>query len=61
VSWSVFDDLIREIPPEWYEDDLDAVMRLAKHLYRRRTLVPDLLLATKKYNPAPISQPVTND
>jgi len=47
ITEKVFDDLIREIPPEWYEDDLGAVMRLAEHLYRRRTLVPELLLAAR--------------
>jgi len=39
--------LIREIPPEWYADDLDALLRLAEQLYKRRTLVPELLLAAK--------------
>ena len=47
ITEKVFDDLIREIPPEWYEDDLGAVMRLAKQLYRRRTLVPEWLLTAK--------------
>jgi hypothetical protein len=47
ITEEVFDDLIGEIPPEWYDDDLDGVMRLAERLYRRRTLVPELLLAAK--------------
>ncbi len=47
ITKRVFDDLIREIPPEWYADDLDAVMRLAEQLYRRRTLVPELVWAAK--------------
>ncbi|PYT59220.1 MAG: phosphatidylinositol kinase [Acidobacteria bacterium] len=47
ITERVFYDLIGEIPPEWYDDDLDAVMRLAKQLYRRRTLVPELLLAAR--------------
>lgn len=47
VTEKVLGDLIREIPPEWYEDDLDAVQRLAQQLYRRRTKVPELLLAAK--------------
>jgi len=47
ITERVFDDLIGEIPPEWYDDDLDAVRRLAKQLYRRRTLVPELLLAAR--------------
>ncbi len=40
-------DVIGEIPPEWYEDDLDAVFRLADQLCRRKNRVPDLLLAAK--------------
>ena len=43
----VLDEVIREIPPEWYADDLDAVMRLAEQLYKRRVRVPELLLAAK--------------
>ena len=47
ITERVFDDLLREIPPEWYADDLDALLRLAEQLYRRRALVPELLLAAK--------------
>ena len=42
------DDLTRQIPPAWYEDDLDAVLRLSEQLLRRRPRVPELLLAAKK-------------
>jgi hypothetical protein len=47
MSERVFDELVREIPPEWYEDDLDTLLRLVEQLHRRRNLVPDLLLAAK--------------
>jgi hypothetical protein len=47
MSERVFDELVREIPPEWYEDDLDSLLRLVEQLHRRRNLVPDLLLAAK--------------
>lgn len=47
ISVRIFDDLLREIPPEWYADDLGALERLAEQLYRRRTKVPELLLAAK--------------
>jgi hypothetical protein len=47
ISERVLGDLIREIPPEWYEDDYDSVMRLVGQLHRRRTLVPELLLGAK--------------
>ncbi len=47
VTERVLAEVIREIPPEWYEDDYDAVTKLLEQLYRRRTRVPELLLAAK--------------
>jgi len=47
ITERVLNDLIGEIPPEWYDDDLDALQRLVEQLYRRRTKVPELLLAAK--------------
>jgi hypothetical protein len=47
VTERVLAEAIREIPPEWYEDDYDAVTRLAEQLYRRRTRVRELLLDAK--------------
>ena len=47
VTERVLAEVIREIPPEWYEDDYGAVMKLLEQLYRRRTRVPDLLLEAK--------------
>jgi hypothetical protein len=43
----VLDRLIREVPPEWYADDLDSVIGLGEQLLRRRKLVPDLISAAK--------------
>ncbi len=43
----VLDEVSREIPPEWYEDDHAALFRLLEQLDRRRQRVPDLLLETK--------------
>jgi len=40
-------EVLGEIPPEWYEDDYDAVLRLVEQLYRRRSCVAQLLLAAK--------------
>ena len=39
--------LVGEIPPEWYEDDLDSLVRLAERLFERRNRVPELLYAAK--------------
>lgn len=49
----VLDQVSREIPPEWYEDDYDALLRLLEQLHRRRGRVPELLLAAKRSNRQP--------
>src|SRR5229473_2167706 len=49
----VLDGFMREIPPEWYEDDYDAVSRLAEQLHRRRSRVPELILEAKRSNRRP--------
>ena len=48
ISERVLDEIGREIPPEWYEDDLDSLHHLLELLYRRRLRVPDLILEAKK-------------
>jgi len=48
ISDRVLDELTREIPPEWYSDDLDALMRLAEQIYKRRLRVPELLLDARR-------------
>jgi hypothetical protein len=47
ITERVLADISREIPPEWYGDDYDALMHLLEQLYRRTSRVPDLLLAAK--------------
>jgi len=42
------DEVSRDIPPQWYDDDHDALWRLLEQLDRRRTRVPELLLETKQ-------------
>jgi len=44
-----------EIPPEWYEDDADALEKMLGQLERRRRLVPELIRASWKSsrNPFP--------
>jgi hypothetical protein len=44
----VLDEISREIPPAWYEDDYDALLRLLEQLHRRRSRVPDLILEAKR-------------
>ena len=53
ISERVLDEYLNEVPPEWYEDDQDALRRLLGKLYDRRLRVPDLLLAAKNSNRQP--------
>src|SRR6266436_6371104 len=52
-SERVLDETSREIPPEWYADDYDALLRLLEQLHRRRQRVPDLILEAKRCNRRP--------
>lgn len=47
------DEINRQIPPAWYEDDYDALLRLSEQLLRRRARVPELILEAKKSNRRP--------
>ena len=53
ITERVLADVAGEIPPEWYADDYDAVMRLLEQLLRRRTRVPELLLSAKSSSRQP--------
>jgi hypothetical protein len=48
ITERVLDEISKEVPPAWYEDDYDALMRLLEQLYRRRSRVPDLILEAKR-------------
>jgi hypothetical protein len=37
-----------EIPPEWYDDDYDAVLQLLEKLEKRKTRVPELIVSAKE-------------
>ena len=49
----VLDEVSREIPPAWYEDDYDALLQLLEQLHRRRSRVPELILEAKRTNRQP--------
>jgi hypothetical protein len=53
MSERALDEAIREIPPAWYEDDYDALLRLLEQLHHRRARVPDLILEAKRTNRQP--------
>jgi hypothetical protein len=47
ITKLVLEKIFSEVPSEWYEDDYDAMDQLLQQLYRRKTRVPELLLAAK--------------
>jgi hypothetical protein len=47
------DEITKQIPPAWYEDDFDAVLRICEQLLRRRARVPELIVAAKQSNRQP--------
>ncbi|HTS13708.1 MAG TPA: HipA family kinase [Candidatus Limnocylindrales bacterium] len=53
IAEADLDAVQSEIPPEWYDDDTDALARMLEHLWRRRTLVRQLLIATWKSSAQP--------
>ncbi len=50
---NVLDEVAREIPPEWYNFDQDALYRLLEQLLRRRKLVRELVLSAKNSSRMP--------
>lgn len=47
ISESVLDEVAKEIPPEWYDLDQDALFRLLEQLHRRRKQVREWIFAAK--------------
>ncbi len=47
IGESVLDELSKQVPPEWYDDNQDALYGLLERLLRRRSRVPELLVAAK--------------
>jgi hypothetical protein len=48
IDEGVLDDLAKQIPPEWYNLDQDALFRLLEQLHRRRTRVREWIVAAKE-------------
>jgi hypothetical protein len=53
VNERVLAELADEIPPEWYEDDYDNLLRLLEQIFKRRTRIPELLLSARNSNRQP--------
>jgi hypothetical protein len=49
----VLDEVSQEIPPGWYEDDYDSLLRLLEQLHTRRERVGELILDAKRSNRQP--------
>ncbi|MGB9403796.1 MAG: HipA family kinase [Candidatus Acidiferrales bacterium] len=47
------DEAASAVPPEWYNFEPDALYRMLEQLYRRRTLVPELIRAAWKSSRIP--------
>jgi hypothetical protein len=55
ITEKVLAELAEEIPPAWYEDDYDAVLRLLEQLQRRKCRVEELILSAKSSNRQPFA------
>ena len=55
ITDKVLDELVQEIPPEWYEDDYDSVVALAGKLLQRRARVSELIVSAKCSSRQPFS------
>ena len=53
ITEKVLAELAEEIPPAWYEDDYDAVLRVLEQLQRRKRRVEELILSAKSSNRQP--------
>jgi hypothetical protein len=48
ITARTLSDAAGEIPPEWYDDDYDAVVQLLENLEKRKTRVPELIVSAKE-------------
>jgi hypothetical protein len=53
ISGRVLEEFAKEVPPEWYYDDFDALQRLLEQLLRRVDRLEELILDAKRSNRQP--------
>ncbi|MGH9708547.1 MAG: HipA family kinase, partial [Candidatus Acidiferrales bacterium] len=53
IDEAVLEEIAGEIPPEWYEFDLDALERMLEQLLRRRSRVRELIVSAWKSTAQP--------
>ena len=56
ITEKVLAELAEEIPPAWYEDDYDAVLRVLEQLHRRKRRVEELIWSAKSSNRQPFAR-----
>jgi hypothetical protein len=55
ITERVLAEVAEEVPPAWYEDDYDGVLRLLEQLHRRKKRVEELILSAKSSNRHPFA------
>ncbi len=55
ITEKVLGELAAEIPPAWYDDEYDAMVRVLEQLFRRKPRVEELLLSAKTSNRQPFA------
>ncbi len=53
IEESTLGEIYEKIPPEWYDDDADALEKMLEQLLRRRRLVPELIVSAWKSSAQP--------
>jgi len=53
IGETALEELLSEIPPEWYGFEIESLEKMAEQLLRRRKLVRELILSAKKSTAQP--------
>jgi len=53
IEETALGEIYEKIPPEWYDDDADALEKMLEQLLRRRRLVPELIVSAWKSSAQP--------
>ena len=53
IEETTLEEIYEKIPPEWYDDDADALEKMLEQLLRRRRLVPELIVSAWKSSAQP--------
>lgn len=56
ITAQVLSEVANEVPPEWYSDDYDALLRLLETLQARRARVPELIVSAKNTTRQPFAR-----